>query len=525
MALAELVTQTFRVKEASGLYLTKVRVYFASKSTTAPVTLQIRPLLEDGRPSRTKYLCHKTLLPSQVTAATGTTNKAILSQGTDFEFDNPQFLSKGKYAICLKSHQESPDYDVYVGTIGEKQLGSNDTFISQQPAAGRFYRRQAGFGIEPANNTDLAYKLFVAKFQRAGNAILENINIPPVALSKNPLNSQDGTSTISVMLRGHGLRDGDKVTIRGIDSATSFGNGLTGADVNGVRTVVDYDNAGFTYAAGATASKTKWFGGNAVTSTRNVNYEILRPQIDIINPMNTDMTMSFKGTTQQSLAGDETRFTKDSKYITIENKKNNKFNTARAVYNRRTEQLAGAGKLGGKRSASLQVTLKSTSDFVSPMIDLQRAKLNLVHNLISKQDSASTDGFNVPLRYVGERNPFGTGTESAKHLTQVVTLGEEANGLKVLLAANRPPQADFQLYYRVAGDGDPISNNVWTLAPPENELQADTNPETFREYRYLIGGPNGLLLPFTQFQLKLVMRSTSSAHVPTFSDLRAIALI
>jgi len=241
--------------------------------------------------------------------------------------------------------------------------------------------------------------------------------------------------------------------------------------------------------------------------------------------MNTDMTLSFKGTTQQSLAGDETRFTKDSKYHTIENKKNNKFNSARAVYNRRTEQLSGAGKLGGERSATVQVTLKSTSDYVSPQIDLQRAKLNLVHNLISKQDSAATDGFNVPLRYVGERNPFGTGTESAKHITQVVTLGEEANGLKILLAANRPPQADFQMYYRTSNEGDPISNNVWTLVAPENNLQADTNPETFREYRYLVGGPNGNHAPFTKFQLKIVMRSTSSAHVPTFSDLRAIALI
>lgn len=523
--LAELVTQTFRVKEASGLYLTKVRVYFESKSTTAPVTLQIRPLLDDGRPSRTKYICHKTLLPSQVTVASGTTNKAVLSQGTDFEFDNPQFLSKGKYAICLKAHQQSPDYNVYVGVIGEKQLGSNDTFISQQPAAGKFFRRQESLGIEAANNTDLAYKLFVAKFQRAGNAILENINVPPVALSKDPINSQVNSSAVTVLLRGHGLRDGDKVTIRGIDSADTFGNGLTGADVNGVRTVVDYDNAGFTFTAGATANKTKWFGGNAVTSTRNINYEILRPEIDIVNPMNTDMTLSFKGTTQQSLAGDETRFTKDSKYHTIENKKNNKFNSARAVYNRRTEQLSGAGKLGGARSASLQVTLKSTSDYVSPMIDLQRAKLNLVHNLISKQDSAATDGFNVPLRYVGERNPFGNGTESAKHLTQVVTLGEEANGIKVLLAANKPPQADFQLYYRTATEADQISRQPWSLVNPENDPQSDVNPEVFREYRYLIGGPNGSGTEFIKFQLKLVMRSTSSAHVPTFSDLRAIALI
>ena len=109
-----------------------------------------------------------------------------------------------------------------------------------------------------------------------------------------------GSNIVRVMLTGHGLRDGDKTIIRGIDSATDFGNGLTGADVNGLRTVVKFDNSGYTYTADATANKRKWFGGQSVTSSRHVNYDVLRPAIEITQPGGTNVTLSMKGTTQSS---------------------------------------------------------------------------------------------------------------------------------------------------------------------------------------------------------------------------------
>ena len=93
-----------------------------------------------------------------------------------------------------------------------------------------------------------------------------------------------------------------------------------------------------------------------------------------------------------------------------------------------------------------------------------------------------------------------------------------------MLAANRPPQADFQVYWRCGGDGDNLDQFLWTLVEPENTLPPDTNKNVFREYRYLVGGENGALPAFTKFQAKIVMRSTNSAQVPTFRDLRMIAL-
>ena len=517
------IAQTFLIKQPTGVFITSIEAYFATKSATAPVFCELRPTV-NGVPSSSKIIASKKLSASQVNLVPeGSNNKQMLQNATTFAFDHPVFCAGGEYAIVLRPGNNDPDYNVYVATVGERQLNSNEAFISQQATLGGFFKSQNAKLWEPSSGQDLAYRINVAKFETSGNAILENVNIPPVPLSKDPLVVDSGSNTVRVMLKGHGLRDGDKTWIRGIDSATDFGNGLTGADVNGVRTVIDYDNSGYTYNASSSATSRKWFGGSSVTSQRNMNFEVLRPEIDIKQPSETNYTMSIKTTSQSALAGSQTRFAKDATYSIIENKVNNEFTNPRAIYNRRTENLTGAGKLAGERSATVQLTLKSTNQYLSPVIDLQRAKLNTVHNLISKQDSSATIGFNVPLSYVSENNPL-YGTESAKHVTKITTLTEEAVGLKILLAANRPPESDFQIYWKVAGAGDDIKRAAWTLVDAEGQLPVDTNKNVFREYRYLVGGDGGSMRPFTQFQVKIVMRSTNSARVPTFRDLRIISL-
>ena len=155
-----------------------------------------------------------------------------------------------------------------------------------------------------------------------------------------------------------------------------------------------------------------------------------------------------------------------------------------------------------------------------------------VHNIIDNQDSASTSGFNVPLDFVAE-TVAGFGSSSAKHITQPVVLAEAATGIKVLIDANRPNTAGFDLYFRTlpTGADTPIEDVAWTevsnIEPTSNynNQPSDNNPSIFREYRYTIGGDFvGTLVPFNTYQLKLVMNSTSSTTVPRFKALRTIAL-
>jgi hypothetical protein len=515
------IAQTFQVLEAGGIFMPSAEVYFATKGSTS-VRCEIRPAVQ-GKPSSTSILAFKVLKASQVNLVpAGSTNKEMLQNSTKFIFDNPLFLAPGEYSIVLIPTDNNPDYNVYVGTVGEFQLGSSTSFISQQATLGGFFKSQNGKLWEPSSDIDLCYRLNCCQFVSSGNAIFENSNVSPQALGKDPLLVDSG-SNVRVMLQGHGLRAGDMTWIRGIDSATNFGNGLTGADVIGPRTVIQADNSGYTYAADANVTSRKWFGGSSVTSQRNINFDRLKPIMNLTQPSSTNITLSMKTTSQSALAGDQTRFVKDSKFSIVENNKWIEFAQPKAIYNRRTENLTGAGKLAGERSSTLQVTMATTNPFLSPVLDLEGMSLNACANLISKQDSSATIGFNVPLTYVSERSPLN-GTESAKHITKVTTLTDAAVGLKILLAANRPPESDFQIYWRVASGSDPIQKMAWTIAGAEVSPQPDTNKNVFREYRYLVGGEGGTMRPFTQFQVKIVMRSTNSAKCPTFRDLRIMAL-
>ena len=149
--------------------------------------------------------------------------------------------------------------------------------------------------------------------------------------------------------------------------------------------------------------------------------------------------------------------------------------------------------------------------------------MSLFSTLIDKQDSSSSVGFNVPLNFVNETSA-SIGSSAARHVTNVYNLANDAVGIKVLIDANIPDTADFQLYFRTATSDENIFTKNFTLQPSENILPKDNNPNVFREYEYLIGGQGGTLTAFTKFQLKIVMRSTNQAIVPRFRALRIIAL-
>ena len=180
--------------------------------------------------------------------------------------------------------------------------------------------------------------------------------------------------------------------------------------------------------------------------------------------------------------------------------------------------------LSGNRSFSMQLDLSTLDNKVSPIIDLQRVALTTFENIIDKQDSAATVGLNVPLSFVAETHPT-SGSSAAKHVTTIVTLEEPAVGLKIILAANRPSTADFDVYYKVGTSDEVLDDKSWVLVNKENVIPADVDPTIFREYTYLAGGIGGNLPEFTQYQVKVVLNTTNSSRVPLIKDLRAIALV
>jgi hypothetical protein len=513
------LAQTFEVSDPNGIFVTRVRIYFAEKDDEGiPVTLELRPA-STGVPHSTKRITSvtKSAAAVNVVAPQRRTIDGMLANGTDFIFDEPIFLAQDEYAIVLIS--SSMKYRVFVSEVEDFVLGSTEKRVTKQPYLGALFKSQNSTLWEPSSRQDLAFRIYRCEFENSGNAILENTLVPPAALTNNPFIMEEGSSEVTVISRGHGLRVDDKVFLWGGGSAVAnYGNGVASSDLhNKTFTVIAADGGAYKIDCGVTSSKYLRFGAGSWTTSVNLVADTIRPLIQTMQPETTNTTISGKFTTAKSLGGTETPYIKDTAFKLIPNKSNYDFTAPRAIYGYANEQ--GAHGLNGERSATVSVTMTTTDRRVSPVIDLQRCGLVTVSNLIDKQSDNST----IPLKFVDETKSSG-GSTLAKHLTIPTTLQEEAVGLKIVLAANRPSSANFNVYYRTADEGQNIRGQEWTLVAPEQLLPPDTNKGIFREYRYLVGGFGGNLDPFTQFQIKIVMESTNSSQVPVIRDLRAIAL-
>jgi hypothetical protein len=307
--------------------------------------------------------------------------------------------------------------------------------------------------------------------------------------------------------------------------------GLDSDDITGYHKILssdsDVDYTGFKIDVGANATSTATGGGNAIVCDKNITYNILHPNLATLIPNQTGISSGIKLTTGQDFnSGNDygntsasTRYTKDTEFSLLSLNTDNSGINPFAILSSSVEDSAGISD----GSAVVQLSIGTLDSSVAPMIDLQRASLTAIGYQIDRQAQVPTDGFNVPLNYVAESNPTG-GSAASKHITKPITLADDAVGLKIILAANRPNPTDFQLWFRTATSDQVITDQSWTLQAEETNNPTDENPSIFRDYEYLPGGEGGTLTPFTKFQLKIVMRSLTRAKAPTFQSLRVIAL-
>jgi hypothetical protein len=507
------IAQSFYVDEPNGIHCTKVDLFFGAKDSTLPVQIHLRPMVQ-GFPSSSQ------IIPgTQVSLPSGSVN--VDTSGPDltattFTFDEPIFL-KGKEDYALVVTADSKDYEIYIAEINEFTFGSTEKRVNKNPVTGSLFYSQNSATFTPAQNQDLAFVLHQAKFKHTtASIILHNASVSKRKLNNNALKTAESSQTVTVQHLNHGLEVGNTVTITG---ATATG-GISASSINGARTIVARDFTGYTFSADSAADSDAIGGGDNIQADRNIPYSLAYPNIQMLKPKDTFIDAGMKATTGKSFAGSETAFQKSSTFEGIQINQNN---AASKVYLVAHDSAETAELGAGVKSLDVQLNLSTDDSNVSPVIDLQRTSMSLFSTLIDKQDSSSSVGFNVPLNFVNETSS-SIGSSAARHLTNVYNLANDAVGIKVLIDANIPDAADFQLYFRTATSDENIFTKNFTLHPSESVLPKDNNPNVFREYEFLIGGQGGTLTAFTKFQLKLIMRSTNQAIVPRFRALRIIAL-
>ena len=496
------LAQSFIVEDLEGVFITSIKVRFKSKPAegATPVVAQLRPMI-NGSPSADRIVPGSTVFkpPSAITVSDDGTSV------TTFTFDEPVYLTGNEeFAIVLLS--DSNEYNVYVAEAGEFLLGSTEKKLTKQATLGSLFKSQNARTWEPDQTKDLTFELMRAKFATSGTAIIENSS-PPKVNSSNSISTTSGSTTVSIRLNDHGFIVGDDVLITG---ASAVG-GIAANNINGVRviTAIDGDNLQFVSGASQSASSSTTGGGSFTIERQNM-FETMLVKVENILPPSTQIDLSAKLTSGKSLAGSETAYQKETSYTSYPINRNVYFQTPKLLSTKRNSDA----NLGSNvKSSSFKVNFTSVSDKVTPVVDMQRTSVSTIHNRIDQNNAINS---------VVETNARG-GSSLAKHLTRPVTLAEKAKGLKIMLAANKPSAASFDVYYRTNNSGRLLDQD-FILISPEAAMPSDDNPSIYRDYRYLPGGIGGNLDDFDQFQVKIVMKSTNSAKAPRFGDLRIIAL-
>jgi len=509
------VCQSFLVDNTNGIFVSSIEVFFKTKSSSLPVTLQIRTMV-NGYPTTT-------VVPfgQQSVDSSDITVSDDASAATKFTFPSPVFLQNGvEYAFCVITN--NTDYTMYSSRLGQTTLDGS-RLISQQPYLGSMFKSQNASTWTAEQNEDVKFKINRCKFTENTEGTIQLVNdITPVkTLVRNPITTTASSAVITINHRNHGMHStANNVTIAGVPSGTF--NGIASTNINGTYTAIgNIKLHSYTVTAqnSDTATATGDIGGDAVTATRNIMFDVIKPIAGIMQPPGTEIGTVLRTTTGKTLEGGETEFalTTTSDQTAIELNEDYYMTAPRIV----ASAINETNEMSGGKSLGLAITIKTQTgdDNISPVIDTSRLSCHLIRNHLFSPASGTT------VDFVADTAKSG-GSSAAKYITRPIVLANDSAALDVRLSAYIPGTSEVELYFRLsnADDARNMHELIWTPfntdGSPDNAIAPTDDNITFREYQYSADNLN----KFTAFQLKVVMKGTVSSYPPRVKDLRGIAL-
>jgi hypothetical protein len=279
----------------------------------------------------------------------------------------------------------------------------------------------------------------------------------------------------------------------------------------------------------------KLIGGDLVTASENLVYNSITPSYDVLTPgSTTSVTGKVRTTTATSVSGEEVSFN-DNGYEEVQLNSSNTLSSLRMVASE-TNQNEYLTSLPRNKSLTTAITFNSNdpNNALSPILNLDQAGSTLNVNRLNKPITDYPNDNRV--------NSIVDDPHSSVYYSNITTLQNPASGLKVIIAAERPGDADFRLLYTtIKADSSEIEQS-YDLFPgydnlkqtnegflvvdpsknsglPDRKIGASLDGE-FLEYEFTIDN----LDLFTGYGIKIVMSSSNQAQSPRFADLRIIAL-
>lgn len=539
--VADPIAQTFVVADnPNGIMISKMDVYFKSRSTTLPITLQIRETV-GGLPS-------EVILPySSVTLDAKDVNVSTVGDSaTEFTFDAPVFLKNDtEYCFVLIPAGNTEEYEIWTSETGELEVGGIRRTDSH-PYTGNLLIAGNAQSWTTVASEHIKFSLFRCAFDADASASVTFINSPEdyvvldeavdvgdtiigstgtgVVTEFNPTTSvakiaiTSGTLSVGAVsvvehLAGTVTAGTGTPVVTGV--GTKFSTQLaandilvsaTGALVGTVETITNTTSlALFSNAAIAVTAQPVFIRKNQVNivSFVEVDIDAIAPFIGFLSFNNTSIDWDYKLTTSAGVTA--------------------ALSTPLQI--NATEELQARMKLWSTSSQPATVVLGTTfstdSENISPVIDITKVGMMVIYNLVNNDSTAETGD---------------TGAALSKYVTKRVVLddGQEAEDLRVYVNANIPVGAGVEVYAKLLNnktDTTQFKDRPWVKL----DQTSPVNTVGFNDYTYQL--PSSTLsggvyqytnttthIGFKSFAVKIVMKSAATTEVPQIKNMRAIAL-
>ena len=281
-------------------------------------------------------------------------------------------------------------------------------------------------------------------------------------------------------------------------------------------------------------NESKSAGGNTINATQNIQFEIARPNIQVMSLNGTNVIGKTRTISGTSVDGEESSFA-DKGFNDISLNSNNYYDSPRIIASKVNEDER-LNNLPGNKSLNVNLQLSSANSVLSPVVDLDRAAMILVSNRVNSPiENYATDNRVATLR----EDP-----SSFVYATSTIELEVPATSLRCMVAAYVNTFSDLRALYAIQNDPSeeavyypfPGYSNLNSLGQVDNPSLSDGNPDKktpktdvlgfespeliFRDYEWNIDN----LPSFRYFSIKLIGSSTNQAFPPRFRDFRVIAL-
>jgi len=519
------LAQSFIIDTPGGVFATSLDIYFAQKDDTAPVTVQIRTMV-NGAPTQTVVPFSQT-----IKAAADITVSTDASAATTFLFESPVYLMQGA-EYCFVVMCNSDKHKIYVSELGEYDITTPSYRITKQPYNGVMFKSANASTWTPEQTKDIKFTLRRAAFAQTGEAVFNNVTVPVRSLDVDPIETTNASNIVRVYHKNHGHFAGSSfVTLANVTANSGSAlNGIPVSQLNTTHTVVSAEIDSYTVQV-STSATSSGRGGSpdplgsgtgaipAVTATENKTFNVAHPIVQQSIIPATDIAWAAKVTTGKSLAGSETPHVV-SAYVDLKVNDNTEFTRPQTIVSAPNVSSLSTGS----HSFILKGVMSTAIENISPVIDLDRVSVVTIANRIDNPIGSSASGYNVVHNFVAETEAIG-GSVLSKYITRKVELNEPATALNIFTLVNKPSGTGIKLWYKVLASGTDTNFETlgWTQATPDTAIPTSDNPNDFTETQYSI--TEAILgVEFTAFAVKITFTSENSSKIPTCRDFRAIAI-